>query len=283
MRRHAGYTLLEVILAMSLAVVVLGLVGVGIHVHVAVAAKSSDQVKEAQVARALLQRIADDLRNAVPFQPPRIVVLVRRTSAARLPRRALPAWPLHPALRIPAAPRIRAAPRRFPAASTARPRRFRSRRRDGRGQPWRRCRRPPATPARRARLSDIRIVSYGLGAPVTVDMSQQTPPSTSATGLYRHEQDRAAFYFASQTGQIDDRPNRQPNCLPRKWSISSSPTTAARPARRAPARRAAERPAAARRAMAQRAAARRTPTRRPTARRTKSSGIRRKTACCPSP
>ncbi len=67
---RGGYTLLEVILALALTVVVLGLVGVGIHVHLAVAAKSREQVEEAQLARALLQRIADDLRNAVPFQPP---------------------------------------------------------------------------------------------------------------------------------------------------------------------------------------------------------------------
>ena len=58
-------------LAMGLAVVVLVLVGVGINVHLKVAAKSLDQVEEAQLARGLLQRIADDLRNAVPFQPPR--------------------------------------------------------------------------------------------------------------------------------------------------------------------------------------------------------------------
>ncbi len=69
MNRRA-FTLLEVILALALAVVVLGLVGVGIHVHLTVAAKSNEQVQEAQLAREVLKRIADDLRNAVPFQPP---------------------------------------------------------------------------------------------------------------------------------------------------------------------------------------------------------------------
>ena len=145
--RRSGFTLLEVMLALGLAVVVLGLVGMGIHVQLAVAAKSRDQVEEAQLARVLLQRIADDLRNAVPFQPP--------PSSARRPRRPrlrpafgtgrrlgqLPTRPLPPARRIPTAPR------RFPAGFTARPRRSRSRRRGGRGQPSRRCRWRPATPA----------------------------------------------------------------------------------------------------------------------------------------
>ncbi len=63
-----GFTLVEVILAMALAVVVLGLVGFGIQIHTQVATKSRDQVEEAQLARVILQRIADDLRNATPLQ-----------------------------------------------------------------------------------------------------------------------------------------------------------------------------------------------------------------------
>ncbi len=62
-----AYTLLEAILAMALSTVVLGLVAIAIHVHLGAADKSRRQVEEAQLARVLLQRIAEDLRNAVPY------------------------------------------------------------------------------------------------------------------------------------------------------------------------------------------------------------------------
>ncbi len=67
--RRPAFTLLEVILALALTTVVLGLVGMAIHVNFNVADKSRRRVEEAQLARALLQRIADDLRNAVPYSP----------------------------------------------------------------------------------------------------------------------------------------------------------------------------------------------------------------------
>jgi len=190
-----AYTLLEVILALSLAVVILGLVGVGIHVHLAVAAKSRDQVEEAQLARVLLQRIADDLRNAVPFQP-----ASSSSSSASDLADAVGASPL-------------AAPSGTSDSSSTTPL---SGGIYGAAQAMQieTARRPRATlvslqtaandPSQPARLSDIRVVSYSLGAPTTLDMSQQGPPSTSGTGLYRHEQDRAEFVYGSQNGQVDE-------------------------------------------------------------------------------
>jgi hypothetical protein len=65
--RRSAYTLLEVILVLALTTVILGLIGMAIHVHLGVADKSEGQVEEAQKARTLLQRIAEDLRNAVPY------------------------------------------------------------------------------------------------------------------------------------------------------------------------------------------------------------------------
>ena len=192
------------ILALGLAVVVLGLVGMGIHVHLAVAAKSRDQVEEAQLARTLLQRIADDLRNAVPFQPP-----PSSSSSSALRRRP------------PAPARGRPAPRCFRLDRFLRHVGFRASTTPLSGGIYgtaqaiqiETARRPRATlaslqvaasdPSQPARLSDLRVVSYSLGAPITVDMSQNPPPSTSGTGLYRHEQDRAEFFYASQNGQID--------------------------------------------------------------------------------
>lgn len=62
-----GYTLLEILLALALTVVILGLVAMAIHVHLRVAQVSREQVEEAQLARVLLQRIAGDLRNVLPY------------------------------------------------------------------------------------------------------------------------------------------------------------------------------------------------------------------------
>ena len=66
---RSAYTLLEVILALALTIVILGLIGMAMHIHLGVADKSRGQVEEAQLARTLLQHIADDIRNSVPFTP----------------------------------------------------------------------------------------------------------------------------------------------------------------------------------------------------------------------
>ena len=60
-----GFTLLEVILALGLAVVILGLVGLGINVHLAVATKSREQVEEVQLADPL----ATDCRRSPQCRP----------------------------------------------------------------------------------------------------------------------------------------------------------------------------------------------------------------------
>ena len=77
---RCGFTLVEVIVAMALAVVVLGLVGVAVQVHAAVATKSRGQVEEAQLARGILQRVAADLRNASPFILPSTIPQSRPAS-----------------------------------------------------------------------------------------------------------------------------------------------------------------------------------------------------------
>lgn len=64
-----GYTLLEVILALALAVMVMALVAMGIDIHTSVVTSGRRQVEQAQLARSILNQIADDLRNVVSFQP----------------------------------------------------------------------------------------------------------------------------------------------------------------------------------------------------------------------
>jgi len=65
---RAGFTLIEVILALALSSVVLALVSTSIDVHLRVLDAGRTQVEEARLARAVLERIADDLRGIVqPF------------------------------------------------------------------------------------------------------------------------------------------------------------------------------------------------------------------------
>lgn len=69
MRPPRGFTLLEVILAMALSAIVLLLVSMAIKVHLNATDTRRTQIEEAQLARAVLQRIADDLRSTVQYKP----------------------------------------------------------------------------------------------------------------------------------------------------------------------------------------------------------------------
>jgi len=62
-----GMTLFEVLLTLSLAAVILGLLGMAIDIHLRVADASRTGVAEAKTARMVLDRISDDLRNAIPI------------------------------------------------------------------------------------------------------------------------------------------------------------------------------------------------------------------------
>ena len=67
-RRRAGraFTLIEVLLALALAVVLLGMLGLGVHLYLRAFEAGRDEVEETQLARTILNLIAADLRAAVP-------------------------------------------------------------------------------------------------------------------------------------------------------------------------------------------------------------------------
>lgn len=65
-----GYTLLEVFLVLIITGVLLAAIGSALHIHLRVAEVGRTEVEQAQLARALLRRIADDLRGAVPHIEP---------------------------------------------------------------------------------------------------------------------------------------------------------------------------------------------------------------------
>ena len=75
-RRSRGFTLMEVILAMALSSLVLFAMMTAIHTHLRLVDKGRSHVEEAQLARALLQRIASDIRGAVRYDPLDIKKLV---------------------------------------------------------------------------------------------------------------------------------------------------------------------------------------------------------------
>lgn len=64
-----GFTLLEVILSLSLAVGVMGVIAMAINLHAKATLSGRAQVAQAQLARSVLNQISDDLRCAIqPFE-----------------------------------------------------------------------------------------------------------------------------------------------------------------------------------------------------------------------
>lgn len=66
---RSAFTLLELLVALGLVTILLAALGAAIDFHYRVVQKARDQVEEAQLARALLERIAKDIRGAVPYDP----------------------------------------------------------------------------------------------------------------------------------------------------------------------------------------------------------------------
>jgi prepilin-type N-terminal cleavage/methylation domain-containing protein len=169
MRRRA-FTLLEVILALALAAVVLGLLAMAVEIHLRVADKSRFRVEEAQLARTLLERIAEDLRNAVPCSQSSssggcLLGNGRelQVDISHLPRTERPVGLL-----------------------------------------------VGDSPPLAARLSDARTVTYALAGDGLSDGSATRPTGAAAAsantngGLIRRELERAAFTFAGQQGLGDE-------------------------------------------------------------------------------
>jgi prepilin-type N-terminal cleavage/methylation domain-containing protein len=68
-RPRSGFTLLEVLLTLLLASLVLVALGMAVDFQLRVVDRGRGDVEEAQLARVLLHRIANDLRGAIPYDP----------------------------------------------------------------------------------------------------------------------------------------------------------------------------------------------------------------------
>ena len=64
-----GFTLLEVLLALGLSAIIIGAIAMAVDVHWRALQAGRRDVEEAQLARAILNRMADDIRGAVQYDP----------------------------------------------------------------------------------------------------------------------------------------------------------------------------------------------------------------------
>ncbi len=245
-RRRSAYTLLELVLAMSLVVIVLAMIGWAIQIHFRMIDKSRGQVEQAQLMRALLQRIAEDIRNAVPFTPSASSATGATssgsdatsassgstssgsTSSSSTSSGSLPSTGSDSGVSdafgtsisgglYGSAQELQVETTRQPKPTMADP--------------------LVDDPTLPSRLSNIRTITWSLGDPGTGDPTQggDSSGTGSQTGLYRRDVDRAEFIWANQEGSPDSLPPAVNLCL-KSWT-SSSHTTIVRPIRRRPATR----------------------------------------------
>ncbi|MFT5527108.1 MAG: type II secretory pathway pseudopilin PulG [Pirellulaceae bacterium] len=69
-RRRRGFSLLELLLALALSMIVLAMITSAIYINLEMLDKRQLDVERAQLGRAIMRRIADDLRAAVRYQTP---------------------------------------------------------------------------------------------------------------------------------------------------------------------------------------------------------------------
>jgi len=81
-RPGRGFTLLEVLLALSLSALVLIAVAMAVDFQLRVVDASRAHIEEAQLARVLLQRIADDIRSVVAYDPLQMEKLAAEAASA---------------------------------------------------------------------------------------------------------------------------------------------------------------------------------------------------------
>ena len=204
-------------LALALTTVTIALIGMAMHIHMAVAEKSRDQVEEAQLARALLQRIADDLRNAVPYQPPAGSSSGTSGSSASTSGGSVTQAQSATVATAAGSTAGTGSTSSSGSASTASSSGTSSTVPisggifgDIQGVQIETAHRPRLSRAmlaaaedgsQPAMLSDIRVVDYSLGPPTGAGSNGPISDGGATGGLYRSEMDRLLFYAAQQQGQ----------------------------------------------------------------------------------
>ena len=72
----SAFTLLEIILALSITVVIVAAITAAIHIHMRLVDAGRETVERAQLGRTLLNRIGDDFRGAVRYEPQDVAALL---------------------------------------------------------------------------------------------------------------------------------------------------------------------------------------------------------------
>jgi hypothetical protein len=197
---RSAYTLLEVILVLALTTVILGLIGMALHVHLGVADKCGGQVAEAQLARTLLQRIAEDLRNSVPYTATSGTAsstasgtstgTTTSTSGGTSTASGTSTTGSESGLVIPSGVCGSAQCLQMDTSRRARPVGM--------------AKSAGGDNSLYIPLGDVKTVTYSLGNSAATAASPTSSGSADGqTGLYRRELDRAAYTCAMQQGQSD--------------------------------------------------------------------------------
>ena len=66
---HRGFTLLEVMLAVSLSILVIAAIASAVHLNVNVLQRQQVRIEQAQVARSVMMIISSDIRAAFQYKP----------------------------------------------------------------------------------------------------------------------------------------------------------------------------------------------------------------------
>ena len=84
MSRRQAFSLLELVLAIGLSIALVALLGMAINLHLVRLDSSQSTIEQAQLARAVLARIADDLRGATTAPTQDVAELMAAAEAAGL-------------------------------------------------------------------------------------------------------------------------------------------------------------------------------------------------------
>jgi len=220
--RSRGLTLLEVLLSLGLIAILLSALGAAVDFHYRVVQSARRQVEEAQLARALLERIAQDIRGAVSYDPVNfeelIPGMVTQSGSSNLSSLAEEAG-IDPSLLSDSSGGLSTSSSESDWSSSTLPRSV-----PGLygGTDWievdvSRLPRPDQLQSEYAlsadgllvdRVSDVKTVAYFVLSPEeTINYSFVSMPGVSGFdqrgGLVRRELDRAVTVYAASTGELE--------------------------------------------------------------------------------
>ena len=213
MSNKRGFTLIEVMLALALSSLVLMAVATAIDIHLRLLDSGRTQVEEAQLARAVLRRIADDLRSTIRHKSGETAEIVPDTGSLDGMSDGEPSEELENEDSMDD-PAESDAPESVPGLygnivqlkiDTSRlPRidQFDGQVSDG------------SEGLIVDHVSDIKTVTYYVNDEQSAQAANSLEPVPGGTGLVRREQDRATALWAAEGGMLDESESLQEPLAP---------------------------------------------------------------------